>query len=146
VTSEVKPKTPANIIKSVRRYQLKQRFGIDDKDYDLLLAIQGGKCAICRKPCGTGRRLAVDHCHKTGAVRGLLCHRCNVGIGYFKDDHAVMRRATEYLWKASPEGARAMSERTETAKRRKAQQVPPVFSQVYSDSEILEANLRRWKE
>src|SRR5207249_694982 len=52
------------------------QLGVTDAEYDRLLAAQGGGCAICGNPPKT-RRLHVDHDHKTGEVRGLLCHRCN---------------------------------------------------------------------
>lgn len=63
--------------------------------YDELLAAQGGVCAICRKP-PTGRRLAVDHCHRTRRVRGILCYRCN---RYFIGRHTVetAKRVLDYL-------------------------------------------------
>jgi len=78
-------------------------YGITVAEYDALLAGQGGLCAICRQPetrkgpFGGVRRLGVDHCHKTGRVRGLLCHRCNSAIGYFDDDPSLLRVAISYL-------------------------------------------------
>lgn len=68
------------------------------KDY--LLALyekQQGKCAICGDEPKTMRGLHVDHCHTTGAVRGLLCHGCNTGIGALKDDPALLSKAISYL-------------------------------------------------
>jgi Recombination endonuclease VII len=59
-----------------RRKPRAAQLGITDADYEALLAAQGGGCAICGNPPKT-RRLHVDHDHKTGKVRGLLCHRCN---------------------------------------------------------------------
>lgn len=68
--------------------------------YTLQLHIQNGKCPICeRTPEEVGRRLVVDHCHKTGRVRGLLCHNCNTLIGGFKEDINAMLRAIQYLTK-----------------------------------------------
>ena len=66
--------------------------------FDALLASQGGGCAICGyrvKP--GGRRLNVDHDHKTGVVRGLLCARCNRGLGWFSDDPQRLKAAAVYL-------------------------------------------------
>lgn len=64
-----------------------------------LLDAQGGVCAICgNDEDGTGQRqLSVDHGHETGAVRGLLCNRCNPMLGYARDSIAVLQAAIEYL-------------------------------------------------
>jgi hypothetical protein len=73
---------------SQRRVRLK-RFGLTVADYEAMLKAQDGKCAICGtvKPArGNGHySFPVDHCHKTGRVRGLLCHTCNVTLGRFND-------------------------------------------------------------
>ncbi len=68
------------------------------QDYARLLARQRGVCAICggANPEG-GRRLAIDHCHKTRVVRGLLCDTCNRSIGLLKDDPRAMRAAANYV-------------------------------------------------
>ena len=81
----------------MRAGQLKRKFGITIADYDALLASQGDGCAICKSPCPTGRRLAVDHDHATKAVRGLLCHSCNLGIGKLGDDPERLLAAAKYL-------------------------------------------------
>lgn len=75
---------------------LKRAYGITHDDYAEMLEEQGYGCAICG---GTdeSRRLAVDHCHETQRVRGLLCGRCNRGLGHFGDDPELMHRAVEYL-------------------------------------------------
>lgn len=80
----------------------KQAYGVTKEEYDALMVKQGGKCAICRKDHGTiirGRQtpLGVDHCHKTGKVRGLLCQGCNVGLGNFQDDPELLKIALAYL-------------------------------------------------
>lgn len=83
-----------------RRQQQLQQYGISVADYDQMLQAQDGRCAICSSEVGAkGKSLAVDHCHETGAVRGLLCARCNVGLGMFQDDVARMRLAIDYLTK-----------------------------------------------
>lgn len=56
------------------------RFGITLAEYNDLLEIQDGKCALCGEVCATGNNLAVDHCHKTGKIRGLLCMKCNQAL------------------------------------------------------------------
>lgn len=71
-------------------------------EFDALFKTQGGKCAICGTDKGysgggDGRRLAIDHCHKTGFVRGLLCGNCNRVLGLMQDDPAALRRAAAYL-------------------------------------------------
>jgi hypothetical protein len=80
-----------------RASQLKYRFGITPADYDRLLQKQEGACAICGCKCTTGKRLAVDHDHETGAVRGLLCLPCNTALGAFKDQPELLRAAISYL-------------------------------------------------
>ena len=78
-----------------RRRQLLERYGISLEQYEAILARQGGACAICREPArGT---LAVDHCHATGEVRGLLCFKCNVVLGLCEDDPGITLAAIAYL-------------------------------------------------
>lgn len=81
---------------------LLRKFGMTKADYDAMLEAQGGGCAICGTTEGLvhrGRvqRLPIDHCHKTEKVRGVLCTNCNNGLGRFKDDPALLRRAADYL-------------------------------------------------
>ena len=74
-------------------------YGISLKVYNELLEKQGGHCALCpaTEP-GSGRdHFCVDHDHVTGRVRGLLCYRCNLGLGQFKDRPEVLRTAITYL-------------------------------------------------
>lgn len=66
-----------------RHCQLRARYGLSAAEYDRLLEVQNGVCRICKLPCSTGKRLAVDHDHVTRKVRGLLCRRCNRGLGHF---------------------------------------------------------------
>ncbi|MGR6923085.1 endonuclease VII domain-containing protein [[Actinomadura] parvosata] len=87
-----------------RRMTLFRTYGLMPHEYLLLLEQQGGVCAICRQgePRQPGRTralfwLAVDHCHKTGAVRGLLCQKCNSAIGLLNDDPELLLRANSYL-------------------------------------------------
>ena len=77
---------------------LKKMYGITLDQYNILLETQGGKCATCGcDRSDKGRDLCVDHNHKTGKVRGLLCGNCNRGIGYFKEDIQRMESAIAYL-------------------------------------------------
>jgi hypothetical protein len=64
-------------------------------DYDALLESQGGVCAVCGKP--SKKTLCVDHCHSTGTIRGLLCRKCNLGLGCLADDQATLIAALAYL-------------------------------------------------
>jgi hypothetical protein len=86
-------KTP----ESRREYAIKFKYAITVTEYGVLLTEQNGVCAICSQGEPSGRNLTVDHDHKTGQVRGLLCHRCNVGIGFFADDPTRLQAAIAYL-------------------------------------------------
>jgi len=80
-----------------RKHNL-HKLGLSVEQYELMHSLQRGKCKICREPERiTGQRLAVDHCHKTKRVRGLLCSACNQGLGRFRDNPELLRRAAGYL-------------------------------------------------
>ena len=72
-------------------------YGINKSQFDALNDQQGGLCAICGLPEIIRTRLACDHDHLNGQVRGLLCHQCNVGLGSFKDDPTRLNSAIDYL-------------------------------------------------
>ncbi|MFD6554575.1 endonuclease VII domain-containing protein [Streptomyces sp. NPDC058398] len=81
---------------------LKKLYGLTLDEYAAMLARQDGRCAICGSPpdpdgVKAASRLHVDHDHATGAVRELLCNRCNMGVGYFRDDPDLLRAAAEYI-------------------------------------------------
>lgn len=76
---------------------IQKKYGITAEDYDNLYKFQGGKCAICQRATGARRRLAVDHNHATGEVRGLLCSICNKLLGQARDSPEFFVRAAEYL-------------------------------------------------
>lgn len=86
-----------------RQSRLRVEFGITQQDYEAMLAKQNGACAICGatenkvKHPRARKFFCVDHDHKTGMVRGLLCHNCNFALGYFRDDPERIRRAADYL-------------------------------------------------
>lgn len=81
-------------------YHLRSKYGLTLKDYERMLDQGGGGCWICgTEP--TARRLHVDHDHKTGKVRGLLCWSCNSSIGRFKDNPELLMRAAAYLINAA---------------------------------------------
>lgn len=76
-------------------------YGLEPGDYDRMYAEQGGVCAICQRARGVVKRLAVDHDHDTGLVRGLLCGPCNQLVGYFRNSPDTFRRAADYLDRAN---------------------------------------------
>jgi hypothetical protein len=89
-----------------RHYGLKRYYGIDLSKYQEMLLAQSGVCAICFKPetsvvNGKIKPLAVDHCHNSEKIRGLLCARCNQAIGLLSEDVNVLSNAIEYLRKYS---------------------------------------------
>lgn len=88
----------------MKSIDLKKRFGISLEDYELMLESQNNVCAICKQPevsidhrTKKVRTLAVDHCHITNKIRGLLCTNCNTALGLFKDDASVLTQAIAYL-------------------------------------------------
>ena len=88
-------------VKKVRSKQ--RRVSITKDHYDVLLSLQDGKCRICGVESGSnnrGDKLAVDHCHSSGKIRGLLCHKCNTALGLFKDSQASLQAALAYLREA----------------------------------------------
>ena len=90
---------------SVVRSRLKNalvKYAITEAEYDAMLAAQNYVCAICGRPersvfRGATKRLAVDHCHATGKVRGLLCAHCNQAIGRLDDNPELIRKAADYV-------------------------------------------------
>jgi hypothetical protein len=78
---------------STRHYHLRQRYGVGAKEVDAMIEAQGGLCALCQERPAE----QVDHDHKTGKVRAILCLLCNAGIGAFKDDPEIIRNAIKYL-------------------------------------------------
>lgn len=79
-----------------KEYDLKKLYGISLAEYEKLLSVQDGKCAVCGQT-DEWFNLAVDHCHGTNVVRGLLCSQCNRGIGLFKDKPELLEAAATYL-------------------------------------------------
>jgi hypothetical protein len=87
-----------------RERHVAYKYGISATEYAALLESQEGACAICRRPeravdprTGKPRQLAVDHCHATGRIRGLLCYNCNVAIGLLHEDPWTTVAACAYL-------------------------------------------------
>ncbi len=89
-----------NSKRKCRNYKLYSDFGITIEEYEIMLQNQNFKCAICEKQSKKNKKvLAVDHNHKTGENRGLLCDNCNFGLGQFKDDVELLKKAINYLKK-----------------------------------------------
>lgn len=83
---------------------LNREFNMSLESYDSIILSQNGVCAICKKEesattRGVKKRLSLDHCHKTGKVRGVLCDNCNRALGLFRDDPNLLRAAIAYLEK-----------------------------------------------
>ncbi len=85
--------TVARLYGNSRHYHLKKKYGIGAKEVDALIERQGGLCAVCRKRPPT----QVDHDHHTGKVRGILCLKCNAGLGALRDSVRNLYHAIEYL-------------------------------------------------
>ena len=90
-----------------RDYSLKRYYGLSLNDYAEMYRIQDGKCAICKLPekdkdrHGNVRLLAVDHCHKTGSMRELLCYSCNSMLSQARDNVEVLLAGADYIRKHS---------------------------------------------
>jgi len=97
--SEKKKIYHLNNRKVAHGWHLKSKYGITLVDYQKMLDLQNGKCAICGsdKPKGNYRHFAVDHNHTTGELRGLLCTQCNTGIGLLQDSPDLLLKAAEYI-------------------------------------------------
>lgn len=81
----------------IREQIYQKSYGISLEEYNRKLELQLGGCAICKQPCSTGKQLAVDHNHRTGKVRDLLCYRCNGVLGLIQEDEDILIEMIEYL-------------------------------------------------
>ena len=96
-------------IKRVKTYDLKCKYGLTPKDYLSLFNKQKGRCLICNKTntrkhkSGKNFDLHVDHNHKTGQIRGLLCGKCNLGVGLFNENINNIKKVVAYLEKYAQE-------------------------------------------
>ena len=81
-----------------KRYNIERRYGLTEEGYAAMHEAQKGRCAVCKDPLTVyGKSTHVDHCHTTGAVRGLLCSKCNKGLGMFRDNQEFLASAIKYL-------------------------------------------------
>jgi thiol-disulfide isomerase/thioredoxin len=78
---------------------IKRKYGISEEEYIQILKKFDNKCGICSSTDSGGRskRMSLDHCHKTGKIRGILCHSCNTGLGLLKDSTEILQKAIDYL-------------------------------------------------
>jgi hypothetical protein len=104
----VRKRNPEARAAANRKWRLIKIFGITPDDYQKMLESQNHACAVCRQPeiqihHATKKQLplSVDHCHKTGKVRQLLCNRCNTTLGKVDDDGDLLRALAEYVEKHS---------------------------------------------
>lgn len=82
---------------STRWEQIKSKYGLTRDDYNRILVSQGGLCRLCSQEM---KYPHIDHCHITGKVRGILCSKCNTGLGKFNDSEELLGKAIEYLREA----------------------------------------------
>lgn len=80
-----------------RNSNLMKNYGITSDDYDKMLKEQNNVCKVCNGPAMGKGRYHVDHCHKTGKIRGLLCHKCNVALGMVQDNIEHLNKLIVYL-------------------------------------------------
>jgi len=81
----------------IKEYQLKYNYGLTKEQYEQMLITQDGKCAICNKIFNNKKAMHVDHNHKTGKIRQLLCQHCNTAIAFLNEDISILSRAIDYL-------------------------------------------------
>lgn len=82
---------------AMRSWRLNKVFNITQEEFDSLFASQHHSCAICKTKIPTGSNWHIDHCHTSGAIRGILCSKCNQGIGLLGDTAESVKKAYEYL-------------------------------------------------
>lgn len=85
-----------------RAHRIRREYNLTPEDEEALWRTSGGLCAICAKPMArhgkiSSTRAVIDHCHKTGKVRSIICNGCNRGLGYFGDNPEALEAAAGYL-------------------------------------------------
>lgn len=96
-TERWRERNPAGYKAHTRNSNLKRMYGITASEFDALLAAQGGVCAICGGREPRGKNWHLDHCHESRAIRGVLCHPCNLALGYLQDQPERAEAAAAYL-------------------------------------------------
>lgn len=98
-------------------------FNVTQDEIDALWVAQGGKCAACKRPIAAeSPATCIDHCHKTGLLRGLVCFRCNRALGLLQDDIEKVKGALAYLY--APPAYRVLGPRYACVGRAKVRTVP----------------------
>lgn len=90
---EWKKNFPEKVLLAGRKYELKKKYGLSYAEYEEMVLAQDGKCALCDE----SKQLVVDHCHDTKKIRKLLCRMCNTGLGMFKDNPEILKKAAKYV-------------------------------------------------
>ena len=98
-TSHAKNKPKRNLYN--KKYNIEKTYGISFDSYLKLVESQNNKCQICKNTLKTGKNTHLDHCHSTGKIRGVLCGKCNTGIGQFNDSIELLKSAVSYIKKYS---------------------------------------------
>jgi len=83
----------------IQKNNYKKRYGLSVEQKQALIDGQEGKCAICQKELTITHDVCVDHCHSTNIIRGILCRKCNLGIGHLNDSIEILKSALKYLAK-----------------------------------------------
>jgi hypothetical protein len=99
-TAKYRAKHAEHVKKLMHTHHIQRMYKLNATDYAAMVTAQNNRCAICNtdKPGRkNGHHWYIDHCHKTNAVRQLLCHHCNLGLGYFRDNPAFLQQAADYL-------------------------------------------------
>lgn len=84
-------------IRANREWRLKNKYGMTLSQFDSMFELQGRVCALCKSDKSDNKNFVVDHCHKTGRVRGILCSYCNRALGMLRDDVTILKKAIEYI-------------------------------------------------
>ena len=93
------PENKERLIKYRKEYWLLRKYNMSLDEKNNIIDKQNNLCAICEKKLEGGIRSCVDHCHKTGNVRGILCRECNLLLGYIDDNTNILKRAIFYIEK-----------------------------------------------
>jgi hypothetical protein len=96
--AKVRVERPEHVKAKYRKADLKKKFGITPEQFEAMFVAQGSACAMCGAlTSGTKRNFHVDHCHKTGTIRAILCHNCNLMLGHARDSTEILTAAISYL-------------------------------------------------